>query len=86
MISEFTIILSEKAVDGLKALPREVQQIIVNRLDAAKKRPFHFFIHLKSRPDYKMRCGDYRATADIDMRERKIFVTKIGHRKDIYEK
>jgi len=85
MISEFTVILSENAASQLKDLPKEVYQNIVTRLNAAKKRPFHFFIRLKNRPDYKMRCGDYRVTADINIHERKIFVTKIGHRRNIYE-
>ncbi|MDD5181828.1 MAG: type II toxin-antitoxin system RelE/ParE family toxin [Candidatus Nanoarchaeia archaeon] len=85
MISEFAVILSENAVIQLNGLPKEIQQIIANRLTAAKIQPFHFFIRLKNRTDYKMRCGDYRAIADIDSHERRIFVTKVGHRRDVYE-
>jgi len=30
--------------------------------------------------------GDYRVIADINLKEKRIEVTKIGHRKNIYKK
>jgi len=85
MISDFIVILSENAANQIKGLPKKIQQAITNKLEKSQKQPFHFFMRLKSMSDYKMRCNDYRVIADIDINERKIFVTKIGHRKNVYE-
>ena len=42
---------------------------------------------LKSHPlaDYRLRVGDYRVLFDVDWDNRKIYILKIGHRKDVYD-
>ena len=42
---------------------------------------------LKSHPlaDYRLRVSDYRILFDVDWESKKIFILKIGHRKDIYD-
>ena len=35
---------------------------------------------------WKLRVGDYRVIMSINTKERKIFIEKIGHRKEIYKK
>ncbi len=42
---------------------------------------------LKSHPlaDYRLRVGDYRILFDVDWENKKIYILKIGHRKDIYD-
>lgn len=51
----------------------------------SKADPYRFFERLKGRKDYKLRVGDYRIIADINKTEKKIEVTLIGHRKNIYK-
>ena len=34
--------------------------------------------------DYRLRIGEYRILFDVDWNEKKIFILKIGHRKDVY--
>jgi mRNA interferase RelE/StbE len=81
----FDVILDEKAKAQLKELPKYLQQRIVDKLEVSRERPFHFFVRLKGRTDYKMRIGDYRIIADIRQNERLIVITKVGHRKDVYD-
>lgn len=42
---------------------------------------------LKSHPlaDYRLRVGDYRILFDVDWKNKKIYILKIGHRKDVYD-
>jgi len=42
---------------------------------------------LKSHPlaDYRLRIGEYRVLFDVDWDNRKIYILKIGHRKDVYD-
>ncbi len=81
----FELIFDKKAANQLEKLPKEIRQRIFFKLIQAKEEPFHFFIRLEGREDYKMRVGDYRVIADINLKENRIEVTKIGHRRNIYE-
>lgn len=82
----WTVILSPKAEKQLFSLPDDIAQRIVEKLKEIKNDPKRYFERLKGRADYKLRIGDYRAIADLHEAENKIEVTKIGHRKSIYER
>ncbi len=34
--------------------------------------------------DYRLRIGNYRVLFDVDWENKKIYILKIGHRKDVY--
>ncbi|MBU4456351.1 MAG: hypothetical protein KKA65_02520 [Nanoarchaeota archaeon] len=51
---------------------------------SSKQNPFHYFIRLKARTDYKIRISNYRVIADIN--NKTIIITLIGHRKKVYDK
>jgi mRNA interferase RelE/StbE len=78
------LILDSESIDFLNGLPKEIKERIFKKLISTKQNPFHFFERLAGRTDYKLRVGDYRVIADIY--ESQIQVTKIGNRKNIYEK
>lgn len=78
-------ILDKKATTALEDLPKEIQRRMIEKLDKSKVSPFKYFIRLKGRTDYKLRVGDYRAIADINTKELRIEVTKVGHRKNVYK-
>ena len=82
----YEIIFDEKTIGFLNKLSKNIKQRIFNKLISVKNNPFHFFEPLKGRKDYKLRIGDYRIIADIEKRSKKIKVTLIGHRKNIYKK
>ena len=80
------VVFDEKAIDSLNELPKQIKERIFSKIIAAKENPLHYFERLKGRKDYKLRIGDYRVVADIDINSRKIKVTLAGHRKNIYDK
>ena len=59
--------------------------MVYNKIISTKENPFHYFIRLEDRTEYKLRVGDYRVIADIDKAEIKILILQIGHRKNIYD-
>ncbi len=81
----YELIFDEKAIDFLSELPKEIRKRIYDRIAAAKENPKHFFERLAGRKDYKLRVGDYRVIADINDGLKRIEVTLIGHRKNVYD-
>ena len=82
----YEIIFDEEAIHFLQKLEKPLRERIFKKILQTKENPFHFFEHLKERSDYKLRVGDYRAIADIDQSTKKIRITFIGHRKNVYDK
>ncbi|MBW2991706.1 type II toxin-antitoxin system RelE/ParE family toxin [Candidatus Woesearchaeota archaeon] len=80
------VIFDEQAIEFLVKLPKELRKRIYSRIISTKNNPFHFFERLEGRRDFKLRVGDYRAIADISSNSKKIQITVIGHRKNIYKK
>ena len=83
---EFSVIFDKKAAKELLKLPKDIKIRIFNKIIESKKDPSRFFERLEGRNDYRLRVGDYRVIADINLKEKRIEVTKIGHRKNIYKK
>lgn len=81
----YDVIFDDPALAFLSTLPKDLRKRIYTKLISTKENPFHFFERLEGRTDYKLRIGDYRAIADIDQITRKIEVTLIGHRKNVYK-
>ena len=69
----------------LAKLPNDIAARIFNKLRETKDDPFRHWERLEGRADYKLRIGDYRAIADLNESRRTIEVTKIGHRRNVYE-
>jgi len=82
----YELIFDEEAIDFLNSLPKEIKERIFNKIISTKENPLHFFEKLSGRNDYKLRIGDYRAIADIDNNAKRIEITLIGHRKNVYKK
>ncbi len=81
----YEIIFDEEAIEFLNKLPKEIRERIFKKIISLKENPLHFFERLTGRSDYKLRIGDYRVVADIDLGNNIIKVTVIGHRKNIYQ-
>ena len=80
------IIFDEEAIDFLNTLPKEIKERIFKKILSTKDNPLHFFERLTARSEYKLRVGDYRIIADIDSAKKKVQVTFVGHRKNVYDK
>ena len=82
----YEVIFDDETIDFLNKLQRPLKERIFDKILLTKDIPLRFFERLKGRSDYKLRVGDYRVIADINQNTRKIEITKIGHRKNIYKK
>ncbi len=81
----FEILFDDDAIDFLNKLEKPLKERIYTKIITASQDPFRFFIRLTGRSDYKLRVGDYRVIAEIDGSTKRIEITLIGHRKNVYE-
>ena len=82
----YRVTLSPSARKQLQALPRDIQERIIERLTALGNNPRpHGGLKLAGRDDaYRIRIGVYRAIYGIDDANRIVHVTAIAHRRDVY--
>ena len=81
----YEVVFDHEAIEFLEKSNKDLAKRIWNKIMSSKENPHHFFERLTGRTDYKLRIGDYRAIADIDDKNKKIEVTLIGHRKNVYQ-
>lgn len=81
----YEVIFDVEAIDFLNKAEKDLAKRIWNKIMSTKENPHHFFERLKGRKDYKLRIGNYRVIADLDDNKRRIKITLIGHRKNIYK-
>ncbi|MEA3488447.1 MAG: type II toxin-antitoxin system RelE/ParE family toxin [Euryarchaeota archaeon] len=82
----YEIIFSDKALEQLKKMERNVQERIIAALERVRIRPEAYVTKLVGDPGYRLRVGDYRVIMDIENKELHILVLKVGHRKKIYDR
>ena len=82
----YKVIFDSEALDFLEKAEKKLVKRIWDKIMSTKGNPHHFFERLTGREDYKLRIGDYRAIADINDNSKRIEITLIGHRKNIYKK
>ncbi len=82
----FELIFDKKAGREFEKLPKEIRERMFKKIIQTKQNPFRYFEYLKEIKVFKLRIGNYRILADIDRKEQKIKIFKIGHRKNIYER
>jgi mRNA interferase RelE/StbE len=82
----FRLEYSDEAVMQMEKLDKSVAKRILKRVESTVKDPHRFYKRLAGREEYKLRVGDYRVIADIDEKDKKIFIMTLGHRSSIYDK
>ncbi len=82
----YEIIFDAEALEFLEKAEKPLAKRIWDKIMSTKENPHHFFERLTELSGYKLRIGDYRAIADINDNEKRIEITLIGHRKNIYKK
>ncbi len=85
----FSVVIKKRAVKKLEELPREVQQRILEVLEALEKNPLpadrYDLKKLRGyRDTYRIRIGDYRIVYTVIWYERKVVVHFIGPRGRAY--
>jgi mRNA interferase RelE/StbE len=81
----FSVVYSAESAAILERLEPLVAKRILFRIDQAAKGPHHFFVRLRGSDAYKLRVGDYRVIATLDVAHEKVFIITLGHRKNIYD-
>jgi mRNA interferase RelE/StbE len=79
------VIFSDLAAKQFRKLERELQERIRATLRRIIIRPEAFVSKLTGDVGYKLRVGDHRLILRIDWNEQRIYVVKVGHRKNIYD-
>ncbi|VVB76018.1 ParE toxin of type II toxin-antitoxin system, parDE [uncultured archaeon] len=81
----YEIIFDDETIKFLENLQHDLKEQIFNKLLSTKDNPHYFFERLSQRTDYKLRIGDYRVIAEIDDTNKRITITLIGHRRNVYK-
>ena len=81
----YEITYSKAATKFLKKLEKKDQKQILAVLERTRIRPEKFFDRLVGEKIYKLRAGNFRILADIFNNELRIFVIRVGHRKNVYK-
>ena len=82
----YSLIFDKKALEQLNKLEKDIKERIWGKLQACKENPFHFLEHLEEIDGFKLRVGEYRVIVDVDNLLKIIWVLKVGHRKNVYDK
>ena len=83
----FEVLLSKKAIKQLTVIPASDQKRIAHFLAALEAYPEIQHLgtkKLQDQPSYRGRVGHYRVIFEVDGIGRKILVTRIMDRKDVY--
>lgn len=83
----FSFELKPKADKDIEKLPSQVRRRILEKLKfySVQENPLRFADRLQDYRfgEYRFRIGDYRILFDV--KDQKIVILKVGHRKDIYK-
>lgn len=81
----FSLEWKEGAIKQLEKLQDLISNRIVKKVNELKENPFSKIKRLKGINAFRLRVGDYRIILDIDVKNKIIYVLRLGHRKNIYE-
>jgi len=81
----FRVFLHPKAKKFVDKLDKETKEKIKNKLKDLKEYPEKRGERLKYTEFWKLRIEDYRAIYEIKVKEKKVIILFIGHRKTVYD-
>lgn len=85
-MADWTIDVLQPAVKFLYTLPLQEQKRILLEIQILAVNPLEHSKPLQGRPERSIRVGDYRILFRLVKDTKKIIITRIGHRRDIYRK
>ena len=87
-MSDYLVITARSAQKDLDALPVEISSRIYHQINALGSVPRPpGFIKLKGEKNgWRIRVGDYRVIYTIDDDSRTIDISKVRHRREVYER
>lgn len=82
----FTIAITNSAEKYLKSTPKKDQEIILKKIFSLRENPYPHIKKLQGNKLWRLRIMEYRAILDIVIKANTIYVVRIGHRKNVYDK
>ena len=80
------VIIQPNAKKDLRKLSKKTIEIVLKKLNSIRENPLNYIERLKGSSLWKLRIGDYRAILYLKTKNNRIYVLKIGHRKNIYKR
>lgn len=82
----YRLIVVPSARREINKLPQDVRPRVAARILSLGRDPRpHGAIKMKGRASYRVRVGDYRVVYNIEDAVRIVTVTKVGHRREVYQ-
>jgi len=85
----YVVVFKKSAAKELQALPKKVQQKILDAVQLLSLNPYTELLQIKKMKGadslYRVRIQDYRVIYLIENQIIKITIIKISHRKEVYE-
>lgn len=87
-MSDYLLIVARSAQKELDSLPLEISSRICARIDAlaTDPRPFGCLKLKGEKNSWRIRVGDYRVIYSIDDDNGTIDISKVRHRREVYER
>ena len=83
----YEVVWGKRPIDYLKKLEPFISDRIVKSIREFSENPrAREFKRLKGESAFRLRIGDYRIIFDFDLKNKKIQIVEIGHRKNIYHR
>ncbi len=76
---------TQNSLDFLDKLDKKDSERIVKKIDEIKESPIRFIKGLINKDFGKIRIGDYRLFVDFIIKENKLIIRSIKHRKNAYK-
>lgn len=81
----YEIAISKTAQEEFNKLPNKARRRVVAVLERASVNPHRHARRLAGEPTCRLRAGKYRIILDINEKEKRIEVLRIGHREKVYQ-
>jgi mRNA interferase RelE/StbE len=83
----YSIELKSQPQKFIRRQPKDIQERILNKIESLKDDPFPpQSARLREDPNlHRIRTGDYRIIYHVQRQENHIVITKVGHRKNVYD-
>ena len=81
----YEIVFSKNAEKDFDSLSDEVKARVAHVLERMSINPYRYTRRLKGRESFRARVGDYRVLLNIDEKEKRMNILRVGHRKNIYD-
>jgi mRNA interferase RelE/StbE len=83
---KFEIVWPDYVLKQMNKLDRTIAKRIYEAVGKLENDPSRWVSRLVNSPYYKMPVGDYRVILDIQGKQLRVLVVRVGHRKNIYKK